>query len=250
LFFAALQYYDRRKFTYIELGDGDELWENRNLQEIIRTHSNQFWIMSEFYRDGRFYMLYGNHDRKKERDGFCQANCHSYFCESEGRCRDLFPGLKAWEAIRLQDCCHHYEILLVHGHQGDFWNDTVWRLSRFLVRYVWRPLELMGCNDPTSAAKNYKKKEKTEKRLAEWANAHGTILVAGHTHRSVFPEPGKGYYFNDGSCVHPRCVTALEIEQGGISLVKWSSKVREDNVVYIGRDVLAGPARIENYAKG
>ncbi len=250
LFFAALQYYNKRKFTYIELGDGDELWENRNLQEIIRTHSNQFWLMSEFYQEGRFYMLYGNHDRKKERDDFCRVNCHSYYCESEGQCRELFPELKVQEAIRLQDCCSHQEILLVHGHQGDFWNDTVWRFTRFLVRYVWRPLELMGCNDPTSAAKNYKKKEKTEKRLAEWASAHKTMLVAGHTHRSVFPEPGKGYYFNDGSCVHPRCVTALEIEQGGISLVKWSSKVREDSVIYIGRDVLAGPVRLAEYAKG
>ena len=53
LFFAALQYYNRRNFTYIELGDGDELWENRSLQEIVRTHDNQFGIMSEFYRRGR-----------------------------------------------------------------------------------------------------------------------------------------------------------------------------------------------------
>jgi len=59
LFFAALQYYNRRNFIYIELGDGDELWENRDLREIIRIHSNQFWMMSEFYRDCRFYMLYG-----------------------------------------------------------------------------------------------------------------------------------------------------------------------------------------------
>lgn len=283
LFFAALQFYNKRKFTYIELGDGDELWENRNLKEIIRTHSNQFWMMSEFYREGRLYMLYGNHDRKKEHKGFWQENCHSYYCESEGKCRDLFPGLQVQEAIRLQEKCplreersqsercscqaechrpehcprqeepRHQEncrlreILLVHGHQGDFWNDTVWRLTRFLVRYIWRPLELMGCNDPTSAAKNYRKKEKTEERLAEWANEHETILVAGHTHRPVFPKPGKGYYFNDGSCVHPRCITALEIERGGISLVKWSSKVREDNVVYIGREVLEGPVCLKDY---
>ena len=68
LFFAALQYYNRRNFIYIELGDGDELWENRNLQEIVRIHSNQFWIMGEFYKSQRFYMLYGNHDRKKEKE--------------------------------------------------------------------------------------------------------------------------------------------------------------------------------------
>ena len=31
LYFAALRYYYREGFTYIELGDGDELWENRSL---------------------------------------------------------------------------------------------------------------------------------------------------------------------------------------------------------------------------
>ena len=34
-----------------------------------------------------------------------------------------------------------------------------------------------------------------------------------------------------------------------ISLVKWSAKVREDNVVYIGRDVLEGPQPILEYGK-
>ena len=62
LFCAALQYYYERGFTYIELGDGDELWENRSIDRIINTHSDAFWIMAQFYRAGRFYMIYGNHD--------------------------------------------------------------------------------------------------------------------------------------------------------------------------------------------
>lgn len=118
-----------------------------------------------------------------------------------------------------------------------------------MVRYLWRPLELAGCNDPTSAAKNYQKKERVEKKLSEWAMRHETLLVTGHTHRPVLPKPGEGYYFNDGSCVHPRCITALELERGAISLVKWSVKVREDNVVYIGRDVLEGPRFLTEYKK-
>ena len=247
LFFAALQYYNKRRFTYIELGDGDELWENRRLKEIIQTHSNQFWMMGEFYRSGRLYMLFGNHDRKKESGKYLKSNCNVYYCESEEQERELFPNLEVRESILLKEECSGVELFLVHGHQGDFWNDKLWKLTRFLVRYLWRPLELAGCNDPTSAAKNYRKKEKTEMRLSKWANEHETILVAGHTHRPVFPKPGEGYYFNDGSCVHPRCITALELEHGMISLVKWSAKVREDNVVYIGRDVLEGPISLTEY---
>lgn len=249
LFFAALQYYNRKNFTYIELGDGDELWENRNLGEIVRIHSNQFWLMGEMYKRGRFYMLFGNHDRKKECEKYFKSNCGNYYCETEAQMKNLFPDMKVQESIRLQETCSGVELLLVHGHQGDFWNDIMWKLTRFLVRYLWRPLELAGCNDPTSAAKNYTRKEKTEKRLADWANKHETILVAGHTHRAFFPKPGEGYYFNDGSCVHPRCITALELECGAISLVKWCTRVREDNLLYIGREVLEGPAPLEEYVR-
>ena len=103
LFFAALQYYNRRNFTYIELGDGDELWENRDLGEIIRIHSNQFWLMGELYRKGRFYMLFGNHDRKKEKEKYVKTHCHNYYCEKDSEMKSLFRGLKVQEASRLQE---------------------------------------------------------------------------------------------------------------------------------------------------
>lgn len=34
LYFAALNYYYEENFCYIELGDGDELWENRCFSSI------------------------------------------------------------------------------------------------------------------------------------------------------------------------------------------------------------------------
>lgn len=33
LYFAAMDHYYRNGFTYIELGDGEELWENRSLKQ-------------------------------------------------------------------------------------------------------------------------------------------------------------------------------------------------------------------------
>ena len=42
LYFAALQHYYQNNFTYIELGDGDELWENRSFNRILEIHSNVF----------------------------------------------------------------------------------------------------------------------------------------------------------------------------------------------------------------
>lgn len=249
LFFAALTYYSQRCFRYIELGDGDELWENRRMKQIIATHSHVFWLMSQLYQAGRLHMLYGNHDRKKSYARFCRENCEQYYCETKDCFEELFPGLQAEEAIRLTYRKTGKHILLVHGHQGDVMNDTLWKLSRFLVRYVWRRLELFGVLDPTSAAKNYTRKKRTEKRLAAWAEENKTLLIAGHTHRPTLPKPGEGYYINDGSCVHPRCITALEIERGAITLVKWAISTRADRTLYVGREALEGPVKIEALMK-
>ena len=39
----------RKRIYHIELGDGDELWENRTIDDIISAHSDAFWLMS-YYR--------------------------------------------------------------------------------------------------------------------------------------------------------------------------------------------------------
>ena len=42
LFQAALGYYRENDFTYIELGDGDELWENRKFSDIEEINADIF----------------------------------------------------------------------------------------------------------------------------------------------------------------------------------------------------------------
>lgn len=247
LFFAALSYYYERGFTYIELGDGDELWENRSIDNIILTHSDCFWLMSQFYRAGRFYMLYGNHDIVKKDPKYRKTNCDSFFCDSTNSHMALFPGIDIVEGLILEYRYTKHRILLTHGHQADILNDTLWRVSRFLVRYLWRPLELIGIRDPTSAAKNNERKNKVERKLVDWSMKNNHMIVCGHTHRPVFPNVGEALYFNDGSCVHPRCITALEITNGTISLVKWATMTKPDRTLYVGRDVLESPVRLMDY---
>jgi UDP-2,3-diacylglucosamine pyrophosphatase LpxH len=247
LFFAALTYYYECGYTYIELGDGDELWENRSIDVIIQTHSDAYWLMSQFYRAGRFYMLYGNHDIVKKDPKYARNKCKSFYCESLKSHIALFPGIKIQEGILLKYGNTGYQIFLTHGHQADFLNDTLWRVSRFLVRYIWKPLELIGIRDPTSAAKNYELKLTVEKKLEDWARKEKQMLICGHTHRPVFPKPGQPMYFNDGSCIHPRSITALEIVNGAISLVKWAIMIRPDRSLYVGREVLEPPVRLLDY---
>ena len=65
---------------------------------------------------------------------------------------------KVYEGIILENEYNNKQrIFLIHGHQGDLINDRLWKLGRFLVRYIWKPLEIWGLNNSTRAAKNYKK---------------------------------------------------------------------------------------------
>lgn len=220
LYFAALQHYYRSGFTYLELGDGEELWENRCRNLILECHSDVYWLFSLFEKEKRIYQLVGNHDwqLRKER-------LHAVLLKNNGQ-------------------AHSHDILLLHGHQVDFLNLVCWRLARFLVRYVWRPMEQMGVNDPTSAARNYKKCRKTEKRLKNWAEEKDVYLIAGHTHRPRL-QAEQLSYMNSGSCVHPRCITALEIEGRQITLVKWYMANRSDMSLYVAREVLVSPVQLK-----
>ncbi len=241
---AALKHYFYQDFTYIELGDGDELWENKSFHDITAIHSDIFALLARFYSDNRLYMIYGNHDlEKKHKPGLLGTyeNVHRKVS------LPLFPGISVYPGIRLHYGPEALELFLVHGHQTDFFNSSLWRLTRFLVRYFWKPLQMIGYQNPTSAAQNNMVKEKTELRLIKWADDNSVPLIAGHTHRAVFPNPGDGRYFNDGSCVSPWSITALEISSGEIALVKWGEKTKEDGTVYIGRNIIGGPGRIEDY---
>ena len=95
--------------------------------------------------------------------------------------------------------------------------------------------------------KTIKSRIKWKKGELNWAEEKNTLLMAGHTHRPVFPEPREGKYFNNGSCVHPNSITAIEISLGYISLVKWGQKSMEDGTVYIGKDIIAGPRKLTDY---
>lgn len=247
IYFAALNFYYNKKFTYIELGDGDELWENRNLEQIIATHSNVFWLLSKFYRKNRLYMLYGNHDMVKKKSDYVIYKCSTFFDESIKKRVPLFPNIKFHEGLILKNTDTGNKIFLTHGHQVDFLNYNLWKLSRFLVRYLWRPLELIGFRDPTSASKNHEKKNVVDKYLVDWAKKERQMIITGHTHRPVFPKLGEPLYFNDGSCVHPRCITAMEIQDGEIALIKWCFMTRKDQTLYVGREVLAGPVKLQDY---
>lgn len=231
LYLAALGYYFDRGFTYLELGDGDELWENRSMKCIREMHEQSFSLMDKFCREGRMYGVYGNHDIVKKYKRFRDKN---------------FPETTFYQAIILEDSERKKDIYLIHGHQADFLNSSLWRLSRFLVRYVWKILEGLGIPDPTSAAKNNTKKKVSEERLMEWAKKNDCILISGHTHHPMNGSE-RSPYFNTGSCIHPSGITGIEIQDRCMTLVKWSIGTTKDLTLYVSREVLGDTVCIDDY---
>lgn len=226
LYLAALDFYFRKGFTYLELGDGDELWENRSMKRIEEMHKDSFEMLERFRREKRFYAVYGNHDIVKRKASFSQE--------------PIYAG------IILQDSDRKKSIYLTHGHQADALNSTFWRLSRFLVRYIWRPLELLGIQDPTNAAKNNTRKEESEKRLTQWARRNNCMLITGHTHHPMIGTKDSPYC-NSGSCIHPCGITCIEIENRCLTLVKWSMRTRQDATLYAAREILGKTVCLDEY---
>ena len=221
LYYAALQYYYAHGFHYIELGDGEELWENRDRRLILECHSDVYWMFARFEKECRICRLYGNHDMELKEE-----------CP---------------QGLVLQNECYGIRIYLTHGHQIDWLNSTGWRLSRFMVRYLWRPLEQFGVQDPTSAARNYRKAGRSEKKMISYTKETGRIMITGHTHRPRLPkreiccEEGEGLYLNTGSCVHPGSITGIEIIGMELYLVKWTMTTGAGLNLHVERQILDGP---------
>jgi len=243
IYHAALNHYMRKGFTYIELGDGDELWENRCFSMIALAHKDTFELLSQFHKSGRLHMIYGNHDMDKKNPAWVARYLEGspvtgYAGGNDIPDTHLFPGIEIHDGLILTHNTTGRKILLIHGHQADFFNYRLWRLARFLVRYFWRSLELIGVQNPFDTPRRPGRRNMVEKLLIDWCRQENIMLIAGHTHRPYFPKPDEPQYYNDGSCVSRQHITCMEIENDHISLVKWSLQPRRDGVLYVRRDVL------------
>jgi hypothetical protein len=311
---CALEHYLENGFTYVELGDAEELWENDNFDQIYITHTMVYELLAKFHdpdpRMTRYIKVWGNHDL--------------YWQDNEVVYRTLFPGIEIHEGIILEAGLREagvemfgevavgvgkkavvadgekkasgygesggggagapslpeggapsptYQptpkpgaILLIHGHQADpKCCGEMAVVSKFFVHNFWPDLQRVGIKDPTRAALNPGLCNEVDKRLHEWANRNDqgiAAIIAGHTHRAVFEnlslteqryleskvrtdgvsfkhQPDRSY-FNTGSCVHPLCITGIEItfeNDPRLRLVKWG-QATEGNALTIQRTVL------------
>lgn len=177
----ALNLYLRENYWLILLGDVEELWEC-SIEEVFETYREIYELFLQFFERKKFIRITGNHD--------IFLSERSYFKRVKRIKREFFPLFEnSLPGLRLK--INEATLFLTHGHQIDFFSSRIWRLSRFAVRYLWRPIQLLLKVSTTSPARNYRKRNHFEKIYFEWAKSRGVVFIAGHTHRPMFESLSK-----------------------------------------------------------
>lgn len=219
IYHGALNHYFDGGFTYIEVGDGDELWDNAGFADVLSAHGDTFKLLHSFNDVGRLYILIGNHDT---------FSAHNY--------QKVKDGLPTYHSLLLTERPSGQQLLVTHGHQADFTSSRFYPVSRLLSRTVlrwlqWPDRELLppASTGPTADTDPWKSRrrfdpqgKRIEQRLLEWIDVHNMPIICGHTHLPAFPAPNTTPYFNLGSCVMPGFLTALELQRGELTMVKWT----------------------------
>jgi len=242
----ALQHYYDRGFTYVEIGDGDELLKFKYLEPIRIAHEPVYRLLQKYHRKKRLYYIFGNHDIEYRNPDLVHRKLNRLFNPATEQPEILFDDFKAHEGLIFEHKESGRTLFAFHGHQADdLFHRFIW-LNRVLLRAIWRPLQLLGFQDPSSVARNIYQREQVEENLSKWAAAHQQPIICGHTHDARFPKTGEPPYYNDGSCVHPRWISCIEITQGNITLVRWRIAPNKKGQLVIKRKEIKGPKPIAN----
>ena len=266
---AALDHYDREAFTYINLGDSEELWGNLFLS--VKKHNKAtFEAERRFIKRNAFVKVFGNHDLYWDNDPLAAVSLMQVYGSA----------IPIYEGVILQSVVNNktLNIFMTHGHQGDLQSDGNW-FSKWFVSNIWGPTQAFLAINPNTSANNQQLKTDHNRLMYEWSSKRtNTLLITGHTHQPVFRSfteletiyekfakaradnndelvkqleakitalqlngavipDFNGYldtYFNTGCCCFDDGdITGIEIEDEYIRLIKWKyrDKVSERSVL-------------------
>ena len=247
IFNAALDHYFAEGYTLVEAGDNDDLWEYPHVRNIVSAHGRTFERIRAFHRERRYFRLYGNHDVQLRDADYVRDQFTHAFNSVTGQEEELLPGLQVLDALLFRHGDTRQEILLVHGHQGDFSNDQNWRMTMWIFRGFWKHLHAFGIRSPSSPVKNNLKRHKVERNFVKWIRLHHVALICGHTHRWKFPTGDDLPYFNTGACSFPGYITGLELADGTLALVRWHVEPDDGGYLRVVRRVVAGPRPVGDF---
>jgi UDP-2,3-diacylglucosamine pyrophosphatase LpxH len=175
LYSLALSHYEEKGFRLILLGDNDELWET-HIDRILKTYrptiAKEISMAPESRKGGRL-RLWGNHDKEVILNRFSDRLAR--------RGEAQFEGVEYRQGL-----CLGPDILLVHGHQGRFFEDQAWRVSRWAIKIIWTTIQRVFQIGMDGPAENTRIRESLERDYYRWAKKRRVLLICGHTHRAVF----------------------------------------------------------------
>lgn len=266
----ALEYYYKNNYTYINLGDCEELWENKP-EPVLLYYQKIMQQEVAFYTAGRYHRVYGNHDL--------------LWFSNDAVKQFLFPvfgnNLSVYEGILLQTTIDNrpLHIFLTHGHQGDAVSDNN-AFSKWFVGRIWVPIQRWLDFNVNTPATDFHLRDRHNQIMYEWTEQRqNTILITGHTHKPVFesldhlqrltkqlknavqqndepkadsikkeikkkeaeygkkekaaPSPAiRPAYYNTGCCCfNDGDITGIEIENGYMRLVRWHTDKESKRIV-------------------
>lgn len=178
---AALGHYLERGFHLILLGDVEEFWEFHP-RRVMNSYPLTYDLEREFYLDGRFTRIRGNHDSLWSN----RALVEDYLGER-------FPGIEILDGLRLRfEGPSPANVFLAHGHQGSFLSDTLDWFSMFWFRTLGSRILYPFKRKYQTPARSYRLREEHDRQMFECAEAMNRdapekiILVCGHTHHPIF----------------------------------------------------------------
>ncbi|MFA9452400.1 MAG: hypothetical protein ACERK6_00675 [Candidatus Aminicenantaceae bacterium] len=172
---AALDFYAAGGFRLLVLGDNEELWKNTYAR--VKEHYSDLITrevdLALSGQDGRKIRIWGNHDKE-----LSLRRLRKTIRMDE---KDPLHGIDLREGV-----CLGPDIFLIHGHQGRFFEDKAWRISRWAVQFIWRTIQRIlhiGIDGPME---NVAVREGLEMQYYRWAESQRVLMICGHTHRAVF----------------------------------------------------------------
>lgn len=257
----ALKYYYDNGYSFINLGDCEELWECKP-QVVVDYNKSTLLEEAGFLGDARYYRIFGNHDLEWK-----------YAIQQNLYLKPVFGDpLRIYEGIVLRIPYNEliYSVFLTHGHQGDAKSDGN-AFSKWVVAAIWTPIQRYLEISLNSLSDSFGLVDRHNIIMSDWsATQKNLVFISGHTHKPVFasldhidrlkkekakaesmgdkvkaknvqleldrkmieyqgkysekkrPHPS---YFNTGCCCFPDGdISGIEIEGGCIRLIKWEGK--------------------------
>jgi UDP-2,3-diacylglucosamine pyrophosphatase LpxH len=175
LYESALSFYKKKGFKLIVLGDNEELWECSygQILAIYRDTIEKEIEIAPVSSDKKKIRIWGNHDKEV----------------SLWRFRRFLKALDEKILNKVdhrEGLCLGENIFLIHGHQGRFFEDKAWRVSRWAVQFVWKTIQKIFKIGIDGPAENYDIRDDLELQYYEWAKRKRVMLICGHTHRAIF----------------------------------------------------------------